>query len=563
MGRTNGNRFSVYTSEEKTVLGLINELAQENNQVTQEFDVINKVLEEKTDLYGDHKGSWQGLNRPTLSEEGMRATVENINNNVIPSITNHLDNMCVNLTSFGAKCDGKNDDTQAFIKALGTGKAIFIGGSVKITSTLNINSCPTIYGNGTIITDIDTTLLNINKEGFVLEGITLKHEDKKVSSIGIYVNGKNRIKISNVTIDGFDIGIKTGRKITPYDQGIIVNSNIINCNTGLHFMERSEYFTVGNCNINSNEIGLDIIGGNININGCNITSNKTNAIIIGNGDNGGHGVITGCQINHNGEIVLNNVPNGYTITGNNIFDSNITIQNNTAGDIILDGNTLSCRLTFRNASAIVSNNSYGALFVGDGDIESNIKSINNSCQGNTTSENVRVKNHVNGKALRLTAKKVNQFFNDDDFEKVSDSEYKVKAWTKIGWFLNYGIITTTIPTWFNDENGEITITPSSDSFINIKTRLSFAISTSQLSGKYPLLYWKTSGGAIEFLPYMTFDSGGTTGFIISCENSLLSQPNIGTLSLCCNKDFYDLRNSIKQQNKNLYLNDTEITVIGI
>ena len=87
MSKWNGKRFSIYTSDEETVLGVINELAQENNQVTKEIDVINEVLEEKTDLYGDHKGAWQGLNRPTLSEEGMRATVENINNNVIPPIT--------------------------------------------------------------------------------------------------------------------------------------------------------------------------------------------------------------------------------------------------------------------------------------------------------------------------------------------------------------------------------------------------------------------------------------------------------------------------------------------
>ena len=93
MLRTNGNRFSVYTSEEKTVLGAINELAQGNNQVFKEVDEINKVLEEKTDLYGDHKGTWQGLNRPTMAEEGLRATVEDIIGNKIPSFQTSLDNM--------------------------------------------------------------------------------------------------------------------------------------------------------------------------------------------------------------------------------------------------------------------------------------------------------------------------------------------------------------------------------------------------------------------------------------------------------------------------------------
>ena len=91
MVRTNGNRFSVYTSEEKTVLGVINELAQENSQAIQEIDVINKVLEEKTDIYGDHKGTWQGLSRPTLSEEGMRSIVEDIIDNKIPSIETTLE----------------------------------------------------------------------------------------------------------------------------------------------------------------------------------------------------------------------------------------------------------------------------------------------------------------------------------------------------------------------------------------------------------------------------------------------------------------------------------------
>ena len=91
MSKWNGKRFSIYTSDEETVLGVINELAQENNQVTKEIDVINEVLEEKTDLYGDHKGTWQGLNIPTMSEEGMRATVEDIIDNEIPSILSSLD----------------------------------------------------------------------------------------------------------------------------------------------------------------------------------------------------------------------------------------------------------------------------------------------------------------------------------------------------------------------------------------------------------------------------------------------------------------------------------------
>ena len=79
----NGNKFSVYESEEKSVLGLLDELGSYVNHNTDE-------LKNKTDLYGDHLGSWQGLTKPTLSDEGLKATVEDINNKKIPTINKAL-----------------------------------------------------------------------------------------------------------------------------------------------------------------------------------------------------------------------------------------------------------------------------------------------------------------------------------------------------------------------------------------------------------------------------------------------------------------------------------------
>ena len=63
------NKFTVMESEENTVLEDIEELGFLHNNLVDD-------VENKTDLYGDHKGSWQGLSKPTLSDEGMRATVE-------------------------------------------------------------------------------------------------------------------------------------------------------------------------------------------------------------------------------------------------------------------------------------------------------------------------------------------------------------------------------------------------------------------------------------------------------------------------------------------------------
>ena len=77
--KVGNKRFTVYDSEANTVLELLNELGSLTNDVCDSLD-------NKTDLFGDHKGSWHGLNRPTMSEEGMRATVEDIIDNKIPSI---------------------------------------------------------------------------------------------------------------------------------------------------------------------------------------------------------------------------------------------------------------------------------------------------------------------------------------------------------------------------------------------------------------------------------------------------------------------------------------------
>lgn len=83
LDKWNKNKFSIYKSEEKTVLKLIESLGKW-------VEDLIKVTENKTDLYGDHKGSWQGLKRPTLSEEGMRATVEKLIDETIPNIDTQL-----------------------------------------------------------------------------------------------------------------------------------------------------------------------------------------------------------------------------------------------------------------------------------------------------------------------------------------------------------------------------------------------------------------------------------------------------------------------------------------
>ena len=84
MSKWNGNRFSVYTSDEKSVLGLINEIGKNINTLIDNLD-------SKTDITGDHKGTWQGLKRPTLSDEGLKSTVEQLIDTTIPSLEKEME----------------------------------------------------------------------------------------------------------------------------------------------------------------------------------------------------------------------------------------------------------------------------------------------------------------------------------------------------------------------------------------------------------------------------------------------------------------------------------------
>lgn len=112
LDKWNKNRFSVYDSEEKTTL----ELIEKSNNFTKE---IIKEVDNKVEQGGDFTGSWQGIAYPTLSEEGLRGTVEKHESD-ISNINKKLGRKIYNITDFGAIGDGLTDNTTAFINAFNT-----------------------------------------------------------------------------------------------------------------------------------------------------------------------------------------------------------------------------------------------------------------------------------------------------------------------------------------------------------------------------------------------------------------------------------------------------------
>ena len=196
-------RFTVYDCEEKTVLELINKLCTITND-------LQDSLDNKTDLYGDHKGSWQGLNRPTMSEEGMRSTVEDIIDNKIPTIETSLDNITLEVTP--KMTDGDLQKAVDLAVELGVNKLKLESISYELTDTLLLPSNFTLDG----------------VQGCSV--ISLKGVDKPVIAKKGAINGNTHIK--NITI----IGDKTQAN----NDGIYFNdyySSIENCtilNCGRH-----------------------------------------------------------------------------------------------------------------------------------------------------------------------------------------------------------------------------------------------------------------------------------------------------------------------------------------
>lgn len=106
MSTWNGKRFSVYTSDEKSALGLIKEVGEQTNYNTDELEKVkisdNKKVSHqemqdnyKIDKDGNFIGSWHGLKKPTASQEGLQATVDNIIDKDIPTINNRIDNLII------------------------------------------------------------------------------------------------------------------------------------------------------------------------------------------------------------------------------------------------------------------------------------------------------------------------------------------------------------------------------------------------------------------------------------------------------------------------------------
>jgi len=198
MSKWNGKRFSVYTSEEKTTLGLIKELGEQTNFNTEE---VERIEREKTDLYGDHKGTWQGY-RPSQVDVAITS--------ILDEHTSQLAELAEKVTyvtpeMYGALGDGITDDTSAIQSALNhdlpqNGYILFSPKTYCVSSVLDISNKNIVFNGCTLKRIADCTVLRFNdSENFTLADVTIMDNG---TTYGTAVVGRN---CSNVTIKNLSI----------------------------------------------------------------------------------------------------------------------------------------------------------------------------------------------------------------------------------------------------------------------------------------------------------------------------------------------------------------------
>ena len=237
--RYNGNKFSVYESEEKTVLGLLDELGSQVNHNTDNLKI-------KTDLYGDHKGSWQGIERPERVEGGIDAVVIDHTEKI-----NFLTQLKAKFI-FGIKGNGtdETEKIQSYLDSLQSGDVAYFPKGNYAFTRLVLKDKPniTIMGqteigdyvggrNATKFTVLSSSNGGITLDGCVgsvLKNIELTYHNYTKTQvdhngIGLWLEGSPQTKVENCIIHGFDTAINM------HSLGVlqIKNNRLFNCNNGI------------------------------------------------------------------------------------------------------------------------------------------------------------------------------------------------------------------------------------------------------------------------------------------------------------------------------------------
>lgn len=233
----NKGRFSVYSSEEKTVLKLIENI---NNFLGKE--VITE-LENKVSQGDNFTGSWHGISKPTQSQEGLSGTVDQHQVIIGSNEINFLGYIYQHNIDVSDNYDVALES--AIIYCIENNKSLFIpNGEYKLTKAITIERQGSI---NLYIRGESKMGTNLN---FALGGLNFTSPIKQID----YSTRISQIHISDLALRG---STKTGNGLSFEYFGYIQTRNVLirGFNKGLSLVDGSEYDDY-NSQIYSNTIGI-------------------------------------------------------------------------------------------------------------------------------------------------------------------------------------------------------------------------------------------------------------------------------------------------------------------
>ena len=467
--------------------------AQNVHTILEEFD---KLLNEKTqELVPDEV---EKLLNQWKTDGTLDAMIDEL---VISEFTSKIDktieseiNAINPPTGFTPFVEGA-DITTSLRQMATDGRPIFIPkGNYIVNGQIDLAKCPKIYGSATLTLNGEFILFKVSGNDVCIEGLTIIG-DKSKNQTGISFTGIRGLRVRNMVFKSIMTaiyGTQCGSRI--HETGFISDCHFKECITGIFADTRCEYMTISNCVLCQCSTAIKIKGGNILTTGCQMTDGSIGVHIL-DGENGGHGVISGCQINHNTESVkMINVPNGYTITGSNIFYGKLTVDN-CGSQIVLSGNTLACEMAITNSVVVATGNTFHeSNFSAETDASSVVRT-----SGNMTNldkgQYVSAKYNMEDSMYYLEMKQGKP--NNTTLGAVVTSDLYLNAFKPMYYVNGLGQHITSPTKFYNQESGvwSLSKTPKSD----IEVNLTFTVG---LNADYT--------GACPIIDLRTMTSNGTT-----------------------------------------------------
>lgn len=243
--------------------------------------------------------------------------------------------------------DDSDDDTSAFLQALQDGPGVVrVPRGTFYCSEITVPAGVTLMGEGTatilrarnnrpIVSQKNVDNWQIRDLSFMGNASGDWHLRRDEGETAITVFDCRAFSISDVTAVDFNgAAIQLEKTMLTMEHRYPTSRSHLHRITaersyiGIRFDTRAEYINATNLSCSFNVVGCAIHAGNVQIAASGF-NNNVDGMLIEDKQNGSHGCITGCILNHNDRFALQckNVTNGMAIDGCAFFYGAIKIEN--------------------------------------------------------------------------------------------------------------------------------------------------------------------------------------------------------------------------------------------